>query len=192
MTNRQLEIIEAAGKILSTTGVCGLTIKKLSKEMHFSESAIYRHFKSKEEIIIALLEYLAEKMDINDAKAISESNGPEENFKILFKSQFALFSAHPYFVVSTFSVGLMEKSERINEAILKIMMTKMKYLMPIIMTGQQQGVFTNSILAEDMVNVVMGTLRFQMFKWKVANFEFDIVRSGDNVIHTLLTLIKTK
>jgi len=192
MTNRQLEIIEAAGKILSISGVSGLTIKNLSKEMHFSESAIYRHFKSKEEIIVALLEYLTENMDARYAKAISVEQPPEENFKTLFQSQFAFFKEHPYFVVSVFSDGLMEESERINEAILKIMMTKMKYLMPIIMAGQQRGDFTNAITSEDIVNVVMGTLRLQMFKWRVANFEFDIVRSGDNIIHTLLTLITTK
>ena len=58
ISDRQLEIIEAAGKILTASGVSGLTIKNLAKEMKFSESAIYRHFTSKEEIIIALLEFL--------------------------------------------------------------------------------------------------------------------------------------
>ena len=59
ISDRQLEIIEAAGKILTASGLSGLTIKNLAKEMKFSESAIYRHFASKEDIIISLLEYLA-------------------------------------------------------------------------------------------------------------------------------------
>lgn len=63
ITPRQLEIIEAAGKILTASGVSGLTIKNLAKEMQFSESAIYRHFKSKEDIIIAMLNYLADNID---------------------------------------------------------------------------------------------------------------------------------
>ena len=63
ITPRQLEIIEATGKILTTSGVSRLTIKNLAKEMQFSESAIYRHFESKEEIIIAMLDYLSETMD---------------------------------------------------------------------------------------------------------------------------------
>ncbi len=192
MTNRQLEIIEAAGKILSTAGVGGLTIKNLSKEMKFSESAIYRHFKSKEDIVLALLDYLAENMNLRYSKVVKEELSAEENFKILFKSQFAFFAEHPHFIASVFSDGLMEESKRINEAILKIMMTKMKFLLPIIMTGQQRGEFTNEITAEEMVNVIMGAMRLQMFKWRVGNFKFDIVRAGDNLIHTLLTLIRTK
>lgn len=58
ITDRQQEIIEAACKILTASGVGGLTIKNLAKEMQFSESAIYRHFASKEEIIISLLQIL--------------------------------------------------------------------------------------------------------------------------------------
>ena len=40
ISDRQLEIIEAAGKILTASGVSGLTIKNLAREMKFSESAI--------------------------------------------------------------------------------------------------------------------------------------------------------
>ena len=40
ITPRQLELIEAASRLLTTSGVNGLTIKNLAKEMNFSESAI--------------------------------------------------------------------------------------------------------------------------------------------------------
>jgi len=83
ISDRQLEIIEAAGKILTTSGISGLTIKNLAKEMKFSESAIYRHFTSKEEIIIALLEYLAESMDERYTNAISSEQTPKEKFIIV-------------------------------------------------------------------------------------------------------------
>ena len=63
ITPRQLELIEAASRLLTTSGVNGLTIKNLAKEMNFSESAIYRHFSSKEDIILAMLDYLAENID---------------------------------------------------------------------------------------------------------------------------------
>lgn len=63
ITPRQLEIIEATGKILTKSGTSGLTIKNLAKEMNFSESAIYRHFSSKEDIILAMMNFLAESID---------------------------------------------------------------------------------------------------------------------------------
>jgi len=188
---RQLEIIEAAGKILTSSGVGGLTIKNLAREMKFSESAIYRHFTSKEEIIIGMLTFLADSID-HRLSDITASSDPAEQFKAMFREQFRFFDLHPHFVVAVFSDGLMEETRLINEAILKLMNIKMKHLMPVITGGQQKGVFTNAITTDEMVHIVMGTFKLQMFKWRTANFQFDIKRSGENMIQSILTLIKCK
>lgn len=192
ISNRQLQIIEAAGKILTASGVSGLTIKNLAKEMKFSESAIYRHFTSKEEIVVALLEYLANNMDERYKDIITPDQTPEDKFTNLFQNQFLFFKNNPHFVVAVFSDGLMEESQRINEIILKIMSVKMKHLMPIILEGQKKKIFTNFISSDDLIHIVMGTFRLQMFKWRVSNFQFDITLHGDKMIQSVLKLIKTK
>ena len=192
ITERQFEIIEAAGKILTSSGVSGLTIKNLAKEMGFSEAAIYRHFGSKEKIVISMLEYLASTMDERDTISMNNDHGPEEQFVKLFQNQFSFFNANPHFVVAVFSDGLMEASERINATILKIMAVKKKHLLPIIVKGQKESLFTDAIAAEALMHIVMGTMRLLMYKWRVANFDFDILKEGDKMIQSLLTVLKNK
>jgi AcrR family transcriptional regulator len=192
LSTRQLEIIQATGKILTTSGVSGLTIKNLAKEMNFSESAIYRHFTSKEEIIIALLEYLANDMDERFTNTVVPQHTPEEKMTALFQNQFTFFKKHPHFVVAIFSDGLLEESQRINDTILKVMSIKIKHLMPVIKEGQSQHVFTHAISADELMHIVMATLRLLMFKWRAANFNFDITKKGNSMIKAVLTLIKIK
>jgi TetR/AcrR family transcriptional regulator, fatty acid metabolism regulator protein len=192
ITDRQQEIMEAACKLLTAGGASGLTIKNLAKEMQFSESAIYRHFASKEEIIISLLQYLATSMDVRLTNAVSELQSPKEKFEAIFKNQFSFFSENPCYVVAVFSDGLMEESQRINEVILKIMGVKMKHVMAIIVEGQEKGIFTDEISAEEMIHLVIGTFRLQMFKWRVANFQFDIKSVGERMIQSLLILLLKK
>lgn len=60
------------------------------------------------------------------------------------------------------------------------------------MLGQQKGLFTNTITTDELMHIIMGTFKLQMFKWRIANFEFDIKRNGDNMVQTILTLIKSK
>jgi len=86
----------------------------------------------------------------------------------------------------------MEESQLINETLMKLMNIKTKHLMPLILEGQQKGVFTNSITTDELIHIIMGTFKLQMFKWRIANFEFDITRSGDNMVHSILMLIKTR
>ncbi|MBK7754593.1 MAG: helix-turn-helix transcriptional regulator [Flavobacteriales bacterium] len=46
---RQLEIMEAAGQLMTESGYAALTTKRLAERMGFSEPALYRHFKNKED-----------------------------------------------------------------------------------------------------------------------------------------------
>ena len=182
ITSRQLEIIESAGKILTVSGVSGLTIKNLAKEMNFSESAIYRHFPSKEKIIITMLNYLADSIDERLLKSLNNPDNTEGKFKSLFRSQINYFKNNPHFVVAVFSDGLQEESQQINETIKKLMETKIKHLMPIIIEGQKNGLFTNNVKSEELTNIVMGAFRMLLYKWKVENFKSDIMLHGENVL----------
>ncbi len=192
ITSRQLEIIEAAGKILTSSGVTGLTIKKLAKEMQFSESALYRHFDSKEEIIIAMLNYLSDSIDKRLTLANNSESNFEERFRAIFQNQFAFFGEHPHFVVAVFSDGLMEESIKVNETILNLLFIKIKYLLPIILQGQQEGALRNDIQADELMQIIMGTFRLLMFRWRIENFQFNIETEGTKMINTLLSLLKTR
>lgn len=192
ITDRQHELITAAGKILTDSGIHGLTIKNLAKEMKFSESAVYRHFSSKEDIIIGMLTFLAANMEQRFQSVSAIDGSIEDRFRALFESQFGFFNQHPHFAVAVFSDGLLDATKNVNQAITKLMQVHMKYLLPVVMQGQKEGAFTNSISTEDLMHVVMGSLRLLMYKWRTSNFEFDILHYGNNMVETSLTLIKNK
>ncbi len=187
---RQLEIIEAAGKLLSHDGIASLTTKNLAKEMGFSESAIYRHFKGKEDIIVALLNYLAINMDERLTATINKDVSPLDNFTAIFKNQFNFFKKNKHFIIVTFSEGLLEHSAEINDAMQHVITIKIKHLLAIFKQAQQQNLFTDKVKPEDLIHIVMGSFRLLMFKWRLDNFKFDIVKKGDQLIHTILLLIK--
>ena len=69
---------------------------------------------------------------------------------------FFFFLIHPYFVVAVFSDGLMEGSQRINKAILEIMSVKIKHLMPVLIEGQNKGVFTHAVTASELMHINNG------------------------------------
>lgn len=186
---RQLEIIEAAGKLLSTSGISSLTIRNLAFEMNFSESAIYRHFSSKEEIIITLLGYLSKNID-KILKESFTSNDFEKDFTTLFRKLSIFFKKNPFYVVTVFSEGRMNESDRIGERIIQLMSNITKYIQAVIREGQERDVITNSHTPEQIAQIIIPAFQHQMFKWKINNFESDIVRSSDSLSKSLLELLK--
>lgn len=61
LTRRQREILLAAVELLREEGLGGLTVRGLAERIGFSEAALYRHFTSKEEVLVALLARLSEE-----------------------------------------------------------------------------------------------------------------------------------
>ena len=192
ISNRQLEIIEVSGKILIEKGIKGLTTKTVASEMNFSESAIYRHFKSKEEILVALLSLLKQNMSKRLNAQIKPQNSAKENFKAVFASQFNYFKRNPHFVVAVLSEGLLDESEEIKRIVLQLMQNKMQIVANILAQGKQNNEFTKEIPTEDLLPIILGSFRFQMLKWKLSGFEFDIEKEGEKNIENLLLLLKHK
>lgn len=187
---RQLEIIEAAGEILTESGIAGLTTKNLAAKMGFSESALYRHFKGKEEIILTMLRYLAMDMDSRLTNSANDIDSPREKLIAVFTNQFEFFKKNPHFLVAVFSDGLLEESQAINEAILQIMGTKRKHLLQIIQQGQKQKQFTDKLSADELVHIIMGSFRLHMLQWRLSGFSFDLKSKGNKLIENLLMLIQ--
>lgn len=51
-SERQNQIISETIRLIHTKGIQGLTIKNISNGIGVTEAAIYRHFKSKDEILL--------------------------------------------------------------------------------------------------------------------------------------------
>ncbi len=189
ISERQKEILESAAKLLTQSGISGLTIKNLAKKMNFSESAIYRHFTSKEEIILTMLDFVLHNVDKTYLAIADEKKDPVEKLKNLFESQFAFFQKNPHFAVAIFSDGLLEESKKINSQILKIMSTRRVYIASIMQEGQEKNIFTKKISTDEMIHIIMGSVRLQMYKWRISHFEYDITIAGKKLVESLLQLI---
>ena len=189
-SKRQQEIIESAGKLLMEKGIKGLTTKNLAQEMEFSESALYRHFKNKEDIILLLIRFLSENINLRFETILKAENNAEEKFLALFLSQFQFFKKNPHFIVIVLSDGLMDNSEDIKKSIKKLIETNFAALKKIMTDGQESKLFNQEMEADSLVHFAMGTFRLQMLQWKLSNFSFDIEAQGMKTMTNLLTLLK--
>lgn len=190
VSDRQLQIIEASAKLLMEKGILGLTTKNLAQEMKFSESALYRHFKNKEAIIILLIRYLATNINMRFEDILNSDLEPNEKFLTLFRSQFSFFKSNPHFIIIVLSDGIIDNTEEVKFEIQNLMRTNANHFKTIIQLGQKSKLFNDEIETESLVHFVMGTFRLQMLQWKLANFNFDIESQGMKTMTNLLTLIK--
>ncbi|MFA7274084.1 MAG: TetR/AcrR family transcriptional regulator [Crocinitomicaceae bacterium] len=184
---RQIEIIVSAGKLLTKNGSSGLTIKNLAKAMNFSEAALYRHFISKEEIIVSCLDYLTCELD-NHFSQLDKILPASDRFTNYFNCLLSYFHQNPHLLTVGFSDGLFELTEPINEASANFNSMLQKHLIPIIMDGKLDSTFPMEVHSEKIVHIVIATIRLHLSKWRISNFSSDVQRSGIDLAQTLLAL----
>lgn len=189
-SKRQHEIIASAGKLLMEKGIKGLTTKNLAQEMGFSESALYRHFTNKEDIVVLLLQYLAASMKTRlDAIAQSDATATAK-LTTVFNSQFRFFSENPHYVVAILSEGLFDESEKINQAIMQLVNYKTQLIAGLLEEGKQQKEFNLELAIPDMVHITVGCFRMMMLKWKFSQFQIDLIQQGNAIMATNFNLMK--
>ena len=192
ITPRQIEIIAAAGQLISEDGYAKLTTKRLAERMHFSEAALYRHFASNEDILVKMLELLTASVQERMEAVTAQEEKPDMRLRAMFDSHFTYFKAHPEYLMAIFATNFMEPSPVIDTAIKNLMEVMRHHLRAVVSAGQKAGTFTRVIPTDMLVQIVMGTFRLHMLQWRMTGKNTDVKKVGNKLINTVLTLIAAR
>lgn len=75
---RRAQLLRVAAELFATRGYARTTTAQLSKAAGVSEPIIYRHFKSKRELFVALVEQTGERTIELWSRALEDASGPEQ------------------------------------------------------------------------------------------------------------------
>jgi len=191
LTSRQRQIIDISIKIISERGIQDLTMKNLSNELGISEPAIYRHFESKQKILIAVLESFK-----HQNKLINE-NPPHEGetaFQHLTRSIDMImnkFNKNPAMSAVIFSEEIFQNQSELSEMVMNIMNSTIGFFTNLLEKGQFDKSIRSDIGKEELSVIVMGSVRHIVTVWRLSGFSIDLSESGKKLIKSLEVLIAT-
>lgn len=192
-TDRQVEIIEAATRRIDQYGIQNLTIKNLASDINVTEPALYRHFKSKNDILMSLLNYFITRME-NRISSISlnKEKSPSENLIDLFNFQFKTFTERPAVVSVIFAENIFHFDEGLSLKVSQILELMQGYVERNIVKGQLNGDFSKQIHPSTLSTILLGGIRLTVLKWKLSGNKTDLIKDGKDVVNGVLKMIKTK
>ena len=191
-SERQIEIIEAATKRIDEHGIQDLTIKTLAADLNLSEAALYRHFKSKNEILLGLLTYFIEEMKGRlDAILSNKDRSPSELLKDLFDSQLKTFVQKPSVVSVIFSESIFQFNKELSSAVSSMMELMQNHIESIVKKGQADGSFSKIVGVSTTTTIIMGGMRITVLKWKLSGHKSDLIKDGNKVLNGILKMVET-
>ena len=191
-TERQIEIMEAATARIDKHGIQNLTIKNLAADIGLSEPALYRHFKSKNEILLGLLNFFMMELKDRMKGIILQSNeSAGDELRAIFNSQFETFTRRPAIVSVIFAESIFHFDEVLSKKVAEIMSLMHQFVRSNIERGQKTGQYSKLINVPTLTTIIVGSIRLTVLKWKLTQHKSNLVKDGRAVLEGLLKLIET-
>ena len=184
---RQDMIIDEAIKIIHIGGYQSFSIRELSKQVKISEPAIYRHFLNKEDIVLGILNRIIE-LDNLVEKELQTKKTSKDKFKDFILVRIKFLEKNPEMTSVLFSEEIFNSSDILSKR-MKIMIQKRKQLIIDILEDAKYAGEIPNIITENLLSIIMGSIRMIVLEWRMSNYKFSLVKRGESILQTLNELI---
>lgn len=171
---RREQIARAALELFTREGLEGFSIAKLSASVGLVPSAIYRHFKGKEEVLVASLDVLRDKLYGLVEAARDESDDPVDVLERLLRKHARLIAsgkAAPHILLSSDAArGHAKRRAKLH----RIFVGYMHRIEGIAAEGQAMGVIRKDVGAETIALLFAGMIQPAALMMSAGEKNFDL------------------
>ncbi len=153
---RQEEIKKAVLDIVKTEGIKSVSTKNLAKYAGISEGAIFRHFKSKREIILSIINDVSTDLVESLRKIALDQSDPEKRLFKFICSTISYLTENSGITMLLFSEASHSNDAEMMEKLNYIFNSQRKLVGKIILDGIVEGIWEESISVEDVTLLYMG------------------------------------
>jgi len=117
---RQSEIIRVAVDLAAEKGVDSVTTQDMADAMQLTQGAIFRHFATKDDIWVAVMQWIRDRLMRVLDKAASDASDPLDAIERMFYAHIAFIDKHPAIPRLLFSELLHKKNSKLRQLIQEI------------------------------------------------------------------------
>lgn len=189
-SKRQTQIIESAIELIARGGIQELTIKNIATEIGISEPAIYRHFGSKQEILVAIQNFFSAEKNRAFSKVLGNEKAALDKITQIMEYHFSSFSAKPALAAVLFSEEIFQNDRLLADMVLEIMKQSHAAITRIIEQGQIRSNIRSDIPAKDLATIIMGSLRLTVKTWQLNKCSYDLIEAGQSFLQSIRKIME--
>ncbi len=185
---RQDQIIDTAMKIINADGFIAFTTRQLSREIGISEPALYRHFGSKDDILIGIIKRM-ERLWFFVAKEVDSISCYIDKVKTFISLHFEYIEQNSDIVAILFADEYMRRNEKVRSYLEEVQAKRYFYLIEMYEKGRITGDF-RAFEPKIIAVIILGAIRATVLDWNMSSSKYSLTRHGQEVINTLIKMIE--
>jgi AcrR family transcriptional regulator len=187
---RREQIAAAALALVNRGGLRALSMAAVARGVGLVPSALYRHFRSKRELLDALLEVIDERLAQGAAEARRQYDDPLQRLQSMLERHIRLIQANSAIPRIVFSEEVIGGSAQRRRRLYSIIESVLARVADTIREGQRYGLIRAELKPETAALVFLGLIQPAAIVWHLSDGALDLTRHADeawNLFRELLT-----
>lgn len=174
LIHRKESIVFTTIDVMNEYGVHALSTREVAKREGVSESAIFKHFPRKKDLIIAVLDYFS-KYDKDIFDSINLKNFQTKDALIYFVEVYTTYyQNYPAITSITQALDEMRYNPDLEDKVKSILNDRLEFMTKLIEQGQLNGDIKKETDKVTLADIIFGTLQGICLRWRMANYQFSL------------------
>ncbi len=171
---RRAQIVESALELAAEVGVKKVTTQAIADRVGIAQPTVFRHFKNRDEIFIAAIGWVAERL-FGVLEGVFSADAPaDERLRRVLERQLGFIGGHRGIPRMLFSDRLHSESPRLKAVVRGVMERYTNCVANLIEEGKASGRMYAGLEAEETARYVSALVQGTVMRWSVYDFEFDL------------------
>ena len=171
---RKEHIILTTIVVMNEQGVQAVSTKEIAKREGISESAIFKHYPKKADLIIAVLNYYSQyDQDIFESSRLKDLSS-KQGIKYIIDKYATYYQSYPEITVVTQAFDEMRYNPYLEEKVRDIINSRLNILRVLIEEAQAENEIGDDLDSEILADIIMGSINSICLKWRMSNYTFSL------------------
>jgi AcrR family transcriptional regulator len=174
LLHRRERVILTAIEIIDELGIQGLSTREIAKRQGISEGTLFRHFRTKNDIVLAVLDYFSKyDGDIFHSAKLKRLK-PKEAISFFVDSYVTYYENYPAITAMTQVYGELSHEPDFAPKINSILSGRKNFLRQVIGEGQEVGEVKADVDGDVLADIILGTFIMICLSWRLAACGFPL------------------
>jgi AcrR family transcriptional regulator len=188
---RREQIVQAALSLIGTHGLRRLSVASLARRIGLVPSALYRHFKGKDDVIEAVLQHIRDSLQENVRTARAETHDSLEQLRRLLMRHLAMVRDNAALPRIIFSEDVYAGRPARRARMFAGIRTYLDDVAAIVQQGQTDGQIRPDVDPQTVATLFLGLIQPGAILWHMSEGAFDVTRHAERGWRLLSDTLRT-
>ncbi|MFZ5986044.1 MAG: TetR/AcrR family transcriptional regulator [Bacillota bacterium] len=172
--HRKETIIFTAIDVINEFGIQNVSTKEIAKRLCISEATIFKHYKTKNDLLLAVLDHYSQYDSDIFASSRERMENPLEALKFYVKAYIEYYENYPSITAITLAYDIMACDPELGDKIKGIFFKRTSFLRELVEAAKKADQFHPDTDTEKLADIILGSIRLICLKWRLNQYSFSL------------------